>query len=96
MAYLAQQIRQDANATTSNAMGSWRADYNSVDYYADEFVFEDVTFFQTIDNKDDLYRAFLPFNDGKPDSPAGVHQFDVIRYDGGRAGSRRGIRTPDP
>lgn len=62
-----------------------------VHYYADEFVFEDVTLFQTIDNKDDLYRAFLPFNDAGPDSPAGVHQFDIIRYDGGRAGDRRGV-----
>lgn len=62
-----------------------------VHYYADEFVFEDVTLFQTIDNKDDLYRAFLPFNNAGPDSPAGVHQFDVIRYDGGPAGDRRGI-----
>src|SRR5690606_14313686 len=25
------------------------------------------------------------------DSPAGVHQFDVIRYDGGPAGDRRGL-----
>lgn len=61
-----------------------------VHYYADAFVFEDVTLFQTIDNKDDLYRAFLPFNNAGPDSPAGVHQFDVIRYDGGLAGDRRG------
>lgn len=63
-----------------------------VHYYADEFVFEDVTLFQTIANKEDLYRAFLPFNDAGPDSPAGVHQFDVIRYDGGPAGTHRGVR----
>jgi len=68
-----------------------------VHYYADTFVFEDVTLFQTIDNKDDLYRAFLPFNNAGPDSPAGVHQFDVIRYDGGLAGDRRGVtRTAAP
>lgn len=68
-----------------------------VHYYADDFVFEDVTLFQTIDNKDDLYRAFLPFNNAGPDSPAGVHQFDVIRYDGGLAGDRRGVvRAPAP
>jgi len=65
-----------------------------IHYYADEFVFEDVTLFQTIDNKDDLYRAFLPFNDEGPDSPAGVHQFDVIRYDGGHAGEHRGLKRP--
>ena len=63
-----------------------------VHYYADEFVFEDVTLFQTIDNKEDLYRAFLPFNDEGPDSPASVHQFDVIRYDGGPAGTHRGVQ----
>ena len=62
-----------------------------IHYYADEFVFEDVTLFQTIDTKEDLYRAFLPFNNAGPDSPAGVHQFDVIRYDGGPAGDRRGV-----
>lgn len=62
-----------------------------IHFYADTFVFEDVTLFQTIDNKDDLYRAFLPFNNAGPDSPAGVHQFDVIRYDGGLAGDRRGV-----
>jgi len=63
-----------------------------VHYYADDFVFEDVTLFQTIDNKEDLYRAFLPFNNAGPDSPAGVHQFDVVRYDGGPAGDLRGVK----
>ena len=67
-----------------------------IHYYADEFVFEDITLFQTIDNKEDLYRAFLPFDDAGPDAPAGVHQFDVIRYDGGRAGAHRGVRRPAP
>lgn len=63
-----------------------------IHYYADEFVFEDVTLFQTISDKESLYRAFLPFDDAGPDAPAGVHQFDVIRYDGGAAGSHRGKR----
>jgi steroid delta-isomerase-like uncharacterized protein len=63
-----------------------------IHYYADDFVFEDITLFQTIDNKEDLYRAFLPFGDAGPDAPAGVHQFDIIRYDGGVAGDRRGVR----
>ncbi len=62
-----------------------------VHYYADEFVFEDITLFQTISNKEDLHRAFLPFDDAGPESPAGVHQFDVIRYDGGPAGDRKGV-----
>ena len=63
-----------------------------IHYYADDFVFEDVTLFQTIDSKEDLYRAFLPFDNAGPDSPAGVHQFDIIRYDGGAAGDRRGMK----
>lgn len=63
-----------------------------VHYYADDFVFEDVTLFQTINNKDDLYRAFLPFGNAGPDSPAGVHQFDVVRYDGGEASTHRGVK----
>lgn len=62
-----------------------------VHYYADDFVFEDVTLFQAISSKEDLYRAFLPFNNAGPDSPAGVHQFDIVRYDGGKAGDRRHI-----
>lgn len=66
-----------------------------IHYYADEFVFEDVTLFQTIDNKEDLYRAFLPFGNGGPDSPAGVHQFDVARYDGGPAGDKRGVQRTE-
>ena len=67
-----------------------------IHYYADEFVFEDVTLFQTITDKEDLYRAFLPFANEGPDSPAGVHQFDVIRYDGGLAGDRRGVARDAP
>lgn len=68
-----------------------------IHYYADDFVFEDVTFFQAINDKETLHRAFLPFNDAGPDSPAGVHQFDIIRYDGGPAGDRKGIaRNPMP
>lgn len=66
-----------------------------IHYYADDFVFEDVTFFQTINTKDELHRAFLPFNNNGPDSPLGVHQFDVIRYDGGLAGDRKGIARAD-
>ncbi|MGE3771768.1 MAG: hypothetical protein AB7I32_02515 [Gammaproteobacteria bacterium] len=66
-----------------------------VHYYADDFVFEDVTLFQTISDKGDLHRAFLPFDDAGPDSPAGVHQFDVIRYDGGPAGDYRGVARSD-
>ena len=65
-----------------------------IHYYADDFVFEDITLFQTITDKDDLYRAFLPFDNAGPDSPAGVHQFDVIRYDGGLAGDRKAIIRP--
>ena len=68
-----------------------------IHYYADEFVFEDVTLFQTINNKEDLYRAFLPFDDAGPDAPAGVHQFDIIRYDGGLASAQRAVpRTGIP
>jgi steroid delta-isomerase-like uncharacterized protein len=68
-----------------------------INYYADDFVFEDITLFQTINDKETLYRAFLPFGDAGPDSPAGVHNFDVIRYDGGPAGDRKGvIRSSKP
>lgn len=62
-----------------------------IHYYADDFVFEDITFFQCIQDKDELYRAFLPFNNSGPDSPMGIHQFDIIRYDGGPAGDRTSL-----
>jgi steroid delta-isomerase-like uncharacterized protein len=62
-----------------------------IHYYADDFVFEDITFFQTIQNKEELYRAFLPFDNNGPDSPLGTHQFDIIRYDGGPAGDRTAL-----
>lgn len=65
-----------------------------IHYYADDFVFEDITLFQTITDKEELYRAFLPFGEG---SPAGEHQFDVLRYDGGLAGDRTcQLRTEKP
>lgn len=66
-----------------------------IHYYADDFVFEDITFFQTIQNKEELHRAFLPFNNSGPDSPLGVHQFDIIRYDGGPAGDRTALLRQD-
>ncbi|MGH7960516.1 MAG: hypothetical protein ACRERD_01665, partial [Candidatus Binatia bacterium] len=46
-----------------------------IHYYADPFVFEDITLFQTITTKEELHAAFVPFNNAGPDSPAGVHQF---------------------
>lgn len=65
-----------------------------IHYYADDFVFEDITLFQTIQDKEELYNAFLPFGKG---SPAGEHQFDVLRYDGGMAGDRTAqLRTKNP
>ena len=65
-----------------------------INYYADDFVFEDITLFQTITDKETLWKAFLPFGDAGPDSPAGVHHFDVVRYDGGPAGDRKGVIRP--
>jgi steroid delta-isomerase-like uncharacterized protein len=66
-----------------------------IHYYADEFVFEDVTFAQAIDNKEDLHTAFVPFNNAGPDAPAGVHQFDIIRYTGGPAANVTDTFRPD-
>jgi len=68
-----------------------------ITYYADEFVFEDATLFQTITNKEELHAAFVPFENQDPDSPIGIHYFDVIRYDGGFApGSRGTFREQRP
>lgn len=53
-------------------------------FYADDFVFEDIILFQMINTKDDLLRAFEPFDNNGPDSLLGVHQFDIIRHNGGR------------
>lgn len=61
-------------------------------YYADDFVWEDLEFMQTITTKEDLYKAFVVFNNSGPDSPFGVHKFDVLSYDGGPAGHARGVK----
>ncbi|MDB5686172.1 MAG: hypothetical protein JWR77_761 [Rhizorhabdus sp.] len=53
-------------------------------YYADDFVWEDIEFAQTITTKEELYKAFLVFNNSGPDSPFGVHKFEVLSYDGAR------------
>ena len=53
-------------------------------YYADDFVWEDIEFAQTITTKEELYKAFVVFNNSGPDSPFGVHKFNMISYDGDR------------
>lgn len=53
-------------------------------YYADEFVWEDIEFMQTITTKEELYKAFVVFNNSGPDSDFGVHQFEVLSFDGDR------------
>lgn len=53
-------------------------------YYADDFVWEDIEFMQTITTKEELYKAFIVFNNSGPDSPFGVHKFEVLSYDGDR------------
>lgn len=54
-------------------------------YYDDEFVWEDIEFGQTITTKEELYKAFVVFNNSGPESPFGVHVFEMISYDGGIA-----------
>ncbi|MGQ7863977.1 hypothetical protein ACUN0G_32570 [Pseudomonas sp. 32A] len=51
-------------------------------YYADDFVWEDIEFGQTITTKEELYKAFVVFNNSGPDSEFGEHLFEVISYDG--------------
>lgn len=64
-------------------------------YYADDFVWEDIEFAQTITTKEELYKAFVVFNNSGPDSPFGMHKFEMVSYDGGtvpasRAQTRKG------
>jgi len=61
-------------------------------YYADDFVWEDIQFMQTITTKEELYKAFVVFNNSGPDSPFGVHRFEVLRYDGGPAGNNKATK----
>lgn len=58
-------------------------------YYADDFVWEDIEFMQTITTKEELYKAFVVFNNSGPDSPFGTHKFEVLSFDGGPAGRGR-------
>ncbi len=53
-------------------------------YYADDFVWEDIEFMQTITTKEELYKAFVVFNNSGPESEFGVHKFEVLSYDGAR------------
>jgi steroid delta-isomerase-like uncharacterized protein len=64
-------------------------------YYADEFVWEDIEFMQTITTKEDLYKAFVVFNNSGPESPFGVHKFEVLTYDGGPSGASKGVKRQD-
>lgn len=66
-------------------------------YYADQFVWEDIEFGQTITTKEELYKAFLAFNNSGPESPFGVHKFEMISYDGGAVpvGSKAEARKGD-
>jgi steroid delta-isomerase-like uncharacterized protein len=59
-------------------------------FYADPFVWEDIEFGQTITTREELLKAFTVFNNSGPDSPFGVHKFEMVSYDGGLApaGSR--------
>ncbi|MCW1432324.1 ester cyclase [Novosphingobium sp. JCM 18896] len=58
-------------------------------YYADDFVWEDIEFMQTITTKEDLYKAFVVFNNSGPESPFGIHKFEVLTFDSGPAGQGR-------
>ncbi|HSV70720.1 MAG TPA: hypothetical protein VLI72_11460 [Methylibium sp.] len=62
-------------------------------YYADDFVWEDIEFAQTVTTKEELYKAFVVFNNSGPTSPFGVHEFEMISYDGGLAPPRSKAQT---
>ncbi|MFA5678388.1 MAG: hypothetical protein WC953_08280 [Pseudomonas sp.] len=67
---------------------------NIVDMYADEFVWEDMEFDLTITDKEELFKFFTVFDDAGPDSPHGVHIFNLISYDGHQVSpSHATIRT---
>jgi hypothetical protein len=63
-------------------------------YYADDFVWEDIEFMQTITTKEELYKAFVVFNNSGPESPFGVHKFEVLSYDGDRCKPQRAKVRP--
>src|SRR3546814_14404108 len=81
-------------------ISDWSSDVCSSDlgaeevlgYYADDFVWEDIEFMQTITTKEELYKAFVVFNNSGPESAFGVHKFEVLTYDGGPAGASRGVK----
>jgi steroid delta-isomerase-like uncharacterized protein len=94
-AVLAQGFRGTGPMSFSTAQDWIKTFFESADkivsYYADPFVFEDVTLYQTITDRAELHAAFVPFENKDPNSPIGVHYFDVIRYDGGRVRKGRGV-----
>lgn len=96
-ALMAQGFRGSGPMSFSTAQDWIKTFFESADkivsYYADPFVFEDVTLYQTITDRAELHAAFVPFENKDPESLIGVHYFDVIRYDGGRVkkGHGRGV-----
>lgn len=58
-------------------------------FYADDFVWEDIEFAQTVTTKEELYKAFVVFNNSGPDSPFGVHKFHMVSFDGGRCPAQK-------
>ena len=67
-----------------------------VDMYADEFVWEDIEFELTITDKAELFNFFSVFDDAGPDSPHGVHEFELISYDGCKVPLQRATQvTPE-
>ena len=92
---LAQGFRGTGPMSFSTAQDWIKTFFESADkivsYYADPFVFEDVTLYQTITDRAELHAAFVPFENKDPNSPIGVHYFDVIRYDGGRVKQGHGV-----
>lgn len=67
---------------------SWIKSFGSspeegVSFYADEFIFEDIPLDQDIrNNKEDLFRCFMPYANTDASNGYGIHNFDVDDYVG--------------
>lgn len=66
-----------------------------VDMYDDEFVWEDMEFDLTITDKEELFKFFTVFDNAGPDSPHGVHVFNLISYDGHQVSPSHATLCPE-
>ena len=72
-------------------LSSWKGDDNGAPHWKVKDGYAEVHD-GGITTKEELYKAFVVFNNSGPGSPFGVHKFQVLTYDGGPSGESVGVK----